>query len=82
MSKVWREHHERMVEQFAALDWPGDTSFYVHDEPDAHAPCYVVMPDGAMLALNHYYGGGVDLARANWIVEACNQRLAREAGEA
>lgn len=83
MSRVWREHHEKLCEQFADLDWPGDADFYVHDDPDAHAPCYVVMPGGAMIALNHHAGEGVDLARANWIAKACNDyllRLRREAG--
>lgn len=80
MSKVWREHHERVVEQFAALDWPADADFAVVDEPGAHDPCFVVMPGGAMIEFNHHAGEGVDLARANWIAEACNQRLRRERG--
>jgi len=45
------------------------------DEPGAHDPCYVVMPGGAMLELNHHAGEGVDIARAKFIVAACNAAL-------
>lgn len=56
-------------------DWP-DRPFTFHDEPGEHDPCYVVMPDGAMLPLNHHAGEGVDIARAKFIVAACNAALA------
>lgn len=81
MSKAWREHHEKLAQQFNACDWPGDADFSIHDDPDPHRPVYIVMPGGAMIELNHHAGDGVDCARAEWIVEACNQRLRRERGE-
>ncbi len=61
-------------------DWPvGEFSFM--DEPGEHDPCYVVMPGGAMLELNHHAGEGVDIARAHFIIDACNAALARQAQE-
>jgi hypothetical protein len=63
---------EAMLRQ--TCDWPvGEFAF--HDEPGAHDPCYVVMPGGAMLPLNHHAGEGVDIARAKFIVDACNAAL-------
>ena len=61
-------------------DWPvGEFSFM--DGPGEHDPCYVVMPGGAMLELNHHAGEGVDIARAHFIIDACNAALARQAQE-
>lgn len=60
---------------FAELDWPEGVPFAFADEPGEHDPCYVVMPGGAMLALNHHAAPGVDVARAKWIVAACNAAL-------
>lgn len=58
--------------------WPeGEFSF--HDEPGEHDPCYVVMPDGAMLTVNHRADEGVDVARAKFIVGACNEALTPDA---
>lgn len=55
-------------------DWPGG-EFSFLDEPGEHDPCYVVMPGGAMLALNHHATSGVDIARAQFIIDACNEKL-------
>jgi hypothetical protein len=54
-----------------SCDWPHG-EFTVRDEPGEHDPCYVVMPGGAMLIVNHHAGQGVDLARAKFIADACN----------
>lgn len=58
----------------AECDWP-DQAFTFHDEPGAHDPCYVVLPGGSMLPVNHHAGEGVDVARAKFIVDACNDKL-------
>lgn len=55
-------------------DWP-DEPFTFRDEPGEHDPCYVVMPGSAMLPLNHHAVPGVDIARAKFIVAACNMAL-------
>lgn len=59
-------------ELLEACDWPKMYSFKFVDMPGEHDPCYVCMPDGAMLALNHDDRPGVDVARAKFIVDACN----------
>lgn len=59
----------------AACDWPVDQVFTFADDPGEHDPCYVVMPGGAMLPVNHHAGEGVDIARAKFIVQACNAAL-------
>lgn len=56
-------------------DWPAGGSFSFHDEPGEHDPCYVVMPGGGMIELNHHASEGVDIARAKFIVQACNRTL-------
>ena len=61
--------------ELADCDWPVDKPFTFYDEPGEHDPCYVVMPGGAMLPLNHHAGPGVDIARARFIVKACNAAL-------
>lgn len=61
----------------AKADWPADKMFEVVDEPGEHDPCYVVMPGGSMLPLNHHATNGVDQARALFIVGACNDALLR-----
>lgn len=58
-----------------ACAWPRGTVFTFHDEPGEHDPCYVVMPDGASLPVNHHAGPGVDIARAKYIITACNAAL-------
>lgn len=60
-------------------DWP-DRIFTFRNESGEHDPCYVVMPDGAMLPLNHHAKPGVDIARAKFIVGACNRALAPDIG--
>src|SRR6185312_8772543 len=59
----------------AMCDWPVSASFTFYDDPGEHDPCYVVMPGGAMLPLNHHAGEGVDIARAKFIIDACNEAL-------
>ena len=56
-------------------DWPEGALFTFRDEPGEHDPCYVVMPGGAMIPLNHHAGAGVDIARAKFIINACNSVL-------
>jgi hypothetical protein len=59
----------------AECDWPSDQNFTFRDDPGEHDPCYVVMPGGATLVVNHHAGEGVDIARAKFIVDACNAAL-------
>jgi len=67
---------EHTPQQYRAMcDWPDDQPFSFRDERGEHDPCYVVMPGGAMLPLNHHNAEGVDIARAKFIIEACNQKL-------
>lgn len=66
----------RQPAELVACDWPADGRFTFHDEPGAHDPCYVVMPGGSALPLNHNDGEGVDVARAKFIVAACNAAIA------
>jgi hypothetical protein len=65
----------------AACDWPSPLPamalFEFYDDPGEHDPCYVIMPGGSMLALNHHAVNGVDQARARFIVAACNDLLLR-----
>lgn len=57
------------------LDWP-ESPFFFYDSAGEHDPCYVGMPgNSGGLALNHHAVEGVDIARAKWIVDACNARL-------
>lgn len=65
-----------LAETLKRLDWP-DHAFTLQDEPGEHDPCHVVMPGGAMLSINHHAAEGVDLARAQFIVDACNEKLRR-----
>jgi hypothetical protein len=76
------EAHEELARMIglAKCDWPEGVLFAFHDNPGAHDPCYVVMPGGAMLALNHHAGEGVDIARARFIIDACNAALLRMGG--
>lgn len=74
---------ERERQAFEACDWPPGAPFTFFDESGEHDPCYVVMPDGAMLALNHHAAPSVDIARAKFVITACNDALASaEAKEA
>lgn len=75
MSKAWQEEHQRIADIFAALDWPTDGEFSFHDSPGEHDPCFAVMPGGASLGFNHHAGDGVDIARARFVVDACNEAL-------
>jgi hypothetical protein len=54
--------------------WP-DIPFSFYDEPGEHDPCYVVMPGGCTLALNHCAPGMMDITRAKFIIDACNEKL-------
>lgn len=63
--------------EFQALDWPANGRFRIKDGPGEHDPCWLVMPGGEMLALNHHAINGVDQARAQFIADACNAALAR-----
>lgn len=49
-----------------------EKEFTFRDEPGKHDPCYIVMPDGACLPVNHWNDETTDVARAEWIVAACN----------
>ena len=75
MSKAWQEEHQRIADIFASLDWPTDGEFSFLDSPGAHNPCFAVMPGGAALAFNHHDGDDVDLARAEFVINACNEAL-------
>jgi hypothetical protein len=80
MSKVYRDYCEKVIDQFTDCDWPADVEFTLMDSEGAHDPCYVVMPGGALLALTHHNGDCVDLARARWIIDACNKKLSEFRG--
>lgn len=56
------------------LDWR-EARFTFYDSPGEHDPCFIVMPGGNTLPLNHHATPGVDIARAKWIIDACNARL-------
>ena len=64
----------------AALDWP-NRPFSFYDDPGEYDPCYVVTPSGEMLPLNQHATPGVDVARARWIIDACNDALRRALAE-
>jgi len=55
------------------LNWPEGNQFTFLDA-GGHNPCYVVMPDGAAIPLNHWNNQGTDIARAKWIIDACNAK--------
>lgn len=57
--------------------WP-PKPFTVRDEPGEHDPCWLVMPDGAMVAFNHHAEHGVDQARVKFIADACTGRPGKE----
>lgn len=65
---------EREAEWPRECDWPAQP-FTVRDEPDEHAPCWLIMPGGGMLAFNFHAKNGVDQARAKFIADACNARM-------
>jgi hypothetical protein len=80
------EHVEALTKQaaqvgvnLATCDWPAKP-FSVKDEPGEHDPCYLVMPDGSMVAFNHHAENGVDQARAQFVAIACNEALAKREG--
>lgn len=77
MSKVNQMQMQDTQDEWDALDWEFGIEFVFADSADAHDPCFVVMPGGAALSLNHHDGEGVDIARAKWIVDACNDKLRR-----
>lgn len=55
----------------SACAWPAKP-FTVRDEPGEHDPCWLVLPDNAMLAFVHHAANGVDQARAQFIADVCN----------
>lgn len=57
------------------MDFPEGERFKFLDDLGPHDPCYIVMPGGAALPVNHHAGAGVDIARAKFIVRACNHLL-------
>ena len=60
-----------------SLDFkPGDR-FGFRDDLGEHDPCYVVMPGGASIPLNHHAGPSIDVNRAKWIIETLNKELER-----
>lgn len=65
-------------EALTECDWPAGRPFTFLDEPGEHDPCYVVMPCGAAITLNHHASEGVDIARAKFIIAACNAALGGE----
>lgn len=67
-----------MADLLKKCSWPPSQEFQFYDEAGVHSPCYVVMPGGAMLPVNHHAFDGVDVARAKFIVEACNEKLRAE----
>ena len=81
MAKVNQMAMQDEIDAWDALDWPLHEDFRFADVAGAHAPCFVVMPGGAAIALNHHDGSGVDVARAQWIVDACNDKLRRMMAE-
>lgn len=66
----------RVAEILKSCDWPV-APFRFLDEAGEHDPCYVIMPGGSMLSLCHHATNGVDQARAQFIVDACNEKLQR-----
>jgi hypothetical protein len=77
MSKVNQSHMQELQDQYDTLDWDFHAQFVFADVAGEHEPCFVVMPGGAAIAINHHAGNGVDVARAKWIVDACNEKLQR-----
>ena len=71
-----------MTDEAKGVEWPEGERFTFYDEPGAHDPCYVIMPGGAMIPLNHHAGEGVDVARAHFIIDACNAALAQRVEKA
>jgi len=71
--KGWQE---RLADvSFLALCWPKSARFEFEDEPGEHDPCWLILPGGEKLALNHHATNGVDQARAKFIADACNSAL-------
>lgn len=66
----------------SACQFPVGVPVAFHDEPGAHDPCYVVLPGGAMLELNHWGDELTDVARAVFIVRSCNAALGYLVGKA
>ena len=59
----------------SALGWPVGVPFTFYDSPGEHDPCFVVMPGGCSLPLNHCGTAEMDIARAKFIINACNAAL-------
>ena len=59
------------------LGWPVGVPFSFYDSPGEHDPCFVVMPGGCSLPLNHCATAEMDIARAKFIINACNEALAK-----
>lgn len=58
-----------------ALGWPVGVPFTFYDSPGEHDPCFVVMPGGCSLPLNHCATAEMDIERAMFIIDACNAAL-------
>ncbi len=76
MGATFSQNHPT-IEPKGDLSWPEGELFTFHDDPGEHAPCYVVMPGGQAIPLNHDARNGVDQARAKFIVDACNAALSQ-----
>jgi hypothetical protein len=54
-------------------------TFKVVDAAGEHDPCFLVIPGGSMLPLNHFANELTDVCRTIFIAEACNAALAAAA---
>lgn len=65
-------------DELIACDWPLNEvfRFYDPDTSDIHGPVFLIMPGGAMVKFHHHGSETVDIARAKWIMDACNARIA------
>lgn len=75
VKKALKLDREKLLEQCQfGLGQP--SGFNVVDSAGDHDPCYLVLPGGSMLPLNHFVDELTDVCRAIFIAEACNARLA------
>jgi hypothetical protein len=79
---IYRVRNEIEFPPYKRLDFKIGDRFSFHDDPGPHDPCYVVLPGGAMVPLNHHAGEGVDVARAKWMIDTLNKELERLEQEA
>lgn len=73
--KHGHEYEEVQLPTLKELDFPPNELFFFADSPGEHDPCFVVMPGRCSLPLNHHNTPGVDIARAKFIIDACNAAL-------